>query len=78
MDTGNTVVKILIDEDGDVTGNTKWCLVQDNVGNDAPRTVCSGEVFGLGQSSAEFKTKKGKVTCPNCIATIKWFKSIKL
>jgi hypothetical protein len=71
------LVKILVSDDGEKQDAPKWHLVQ-NFG-DSPRTVCPGEVFGMGEGSAVFKEKNtGKITCHQCIEIVKWFKDIKL
>lgn len=72
------VVKITEDEYGEKRVNAKWCYVT-NI--DARRTMCGGEAFGFGESSAKYKTKqlkKGSITCPRCISLIKEIKSIPL
>jgi len=72
-------VKILVHEDGENAKNPKWHLVEQRSGT--YETFCQGEVFGYGQSAAEYireQLKKGGITCPNCITRIKWVKSIKL
>lgn len=75
----HTVVKITVNDDGDKYQDPKWHLY-DRFG-DSDRTFCSGEVFGFGESIAEFKTKiveKGGITCHLCLKRIKSIKSIKL
>lgn len=72
------LVKILIDDDGYKDVNPVWHLVQEEA--DAPRAVCTGEVFGRGVSVAEYeeKTVDRGVPCAKCLAIVKWYKSIKL
>lgn len=73
------VVKITVDNWGDERENPVWCLVVED--SATTRTLCAGEAFGIGDSSAEYVTKEGKrgsITCPDCKAKIKWFKSIQL
>lgn len=73
------VVKILTDNWGDKRENPKWHLAIEDAAT--MRTLCDGEAFGIGDSQAEYVTKEGKkgsVTCPECRAKIKWFKSIQL
>lgn len=75
----NNLVKIIKNEDGDFQQNPQWHLVQNDGGSN--RSVCTGEVFGLGEGSAEYKFKsvaKGGISCPECIEIVKWFKTIKL
>jgi hypothetical protein len=71
------LVLFITDDDGSPVENDKWHLVQ-NFG-DAPRSLCGGHVFGLGESRAEFKSKTGtvkSVTCENCNEIVNWFKSL--
>lgn len=74
----NQLVKITHDEDGYEQVNPKWHIVN-NMG-DSPRALCTGEVFGLGEGSAQYKTKTAErgITCPECIVMIKFFKQVKL
>jgi len=71
-----TVVKITHDEDGRPIEEPGWCYITD--WSDSERTLCSGQVFGLGEGSAQFKLRDGKVTCKSCIAIIRQLKSVKL
>ena len=69
------VVRFDTDEDGWIEEESHlWHLVQDS--GDAPRAVCSGQVFGKGERGIEFEFKKGAVTCPQCCAIIAFFKRI--
>lgn len=70
------VVKITVDDDGCETGRKEWCYVWETSGSHC--TLCTLEVFGEGESGAEYEVKYGKITCPDCIAIIKEFKSIRL
>lgn len=73
------LVRIIVNDDGEKVGNPKWCLSKNWDGAD--RTVCDGEVFGLGEGGAEFEIKerkRGGITCENCLEIIKWYKKIKL
>lgn len=74
----NYLVKITHDEDGYKIDNPQWCYVF-NLG-DAPRALCSGQVFGFGEGSAKFrvKTVERGITCPECRNIIKHFKDVKL
>jgi len=75
----HTVVKILTNDDGDEYENPQWHLSWDFDGSD--RTFCGGEVYGLGESIATYKSKsveKGGITCGRCLAFIKQIKSVKL
>ncbi len=69
------VVKITRDDDGYKVESPKWHYIENG---DAQRTLCSGEVFGYGEGRAEFKTKRGKISCSDCIAILKKHKSVKL
>lgn len=70
------VVKILVRDDGEKVISPVWHHYHDIAGGHA--TFCSGEYFGYGESSAIFKTKNGKITCPQCIIKIKEIKALKL
>lgn len=70
------VVKITRDEDGEKIDHPKWCWFYNTGGSD--NTLCTGQVFGYGEGSAEYKMKEGKITCPDCIAIIREIKAIKL
>ncbi len=70
------VVKIITTDDGEPTKDRRWHLVVNEAATD--RSLCTGDAFGIGDSGAEYKEKIGKVTCAECIKTIKWFKRIKL
>ena len=70
------VVKFKTTEDGDKeTFNKKWHLV--NTFGDAQRSLCGGQVFGIGESRIEFDTKEfGAVTCKQCLGIIKFYKAL--
>lgn len=71
------LVKFITDDDGNKHTSKDWHLVRTEAG--APRSVCTGEVFGYGEGAAKYKEKyTGKITCVECKAIVKWFKSIKL
>ncbi len=73
------LVKITADNDGSKKKYAKWCLSVAT--NGVSESVCTGEVYGIGASNRVlYKTKEGsikKVTCPECISVIKWFKDLK-
>lgn len=74
----NTLVKILADDNGEVIENPKWCFSVHWSGNQA---LCSGQFYGYGESGAEYEiksTKKGGITCTDCLEKIKQIKAIKL
>lgn len=76
----NEVVRLTINEDGDETGDDLWHLV-DPCSMDSPRTLCTGEVFGIGEGNARGTVKivkRGGVTCPHCMQKILEYKRIKL
>lgn len=73
------VVKILVNEDGDKQHSPKWHLVIEHSGS--LMALCTSEVFGYGEGSAEYKTKevqRGGITCLRCLGIIKKFKRLKL
>ena len=70
------VVQLITDSMGDETNDTSWHYIQD--WSDGDRVLCSGDVFGAGESSADYETKNGKITCLKCIKIIKQIKAIKL
>jgi hypothetical protein len=72
------LVKVTIDDDGNKKKYAKWCLVTRHGGSS--RTCCTGEAFGLGESTASYNTKDAplsKITCPECKNVINWYKSLK-
>ena len=73
-----SLVKITVDDEGYAVDDPKWHVI---TSIDAKRTLCTGEVFGFGESSCEFEekqVKRGGITCPNCIEFVKNIKGIKL
>lgn len=71
------LVRILTDEDGDRVRPRRWHYVHVICGSNA--ALCTGEYFGVGESSATFKTKdRGKITCEECRKIIKEMKAIRL
>lgn len=74
----NNLVKILVDDFGEKIENPKWCLSVNWSGSQA---LCSGQFYGIGESSAiyeERKAAKGGVTCARCLEMIKEIKDVKL
>ena len=72
------LVKIITDDSGDPR-DPDWHLVVDYCGS--PQTFCSGEVFGEGEGSATFETKRrkrGGITCDLCLARIAEIKAVRL
>ncbi len=77
MSNTNNVVKIKSSHYGEKYINPKWCLIDPaNLGGTA--NLCGGEYFGGGESSCDFETKIGKVTCQRCIEKIKIYHTIKI
>lgn len=76
----NRLVKIIRDDDGDLTGDNSWHLV--DPGNEQGQaTLCTCEFFGAGESSVEFETKdaaRGGITCPRCLDKLRTYKAVKL
>jgi len=75
----NYLVKLLTDDDGTAYDDPKWHFVDIPGGGHA--TLCTGEYFGVGESSCKFETKtvkRGGITCPDCLNQIKTIKAIKL
>jgi hypothetical protein len=77
----NFLVMITKTEDGDIVpeGERKWCVLIDAAGSHM--TLCSGEVFGLGEGAAEAQEKqvvRGGITCPICLRIVCDIKSIRL
>ncbi len=72
----NHCVKITRDDDGNKILYAKWCYVIQKAGGSM--ALCSGQFFGMGESSCEYKERSGKITCPDCIEEIKRYQRIKL
>jgi len=73
------LVKIVANEDGDPVEYPKWCLSEQQ--GDSYRTICSGEVYGIGEGSAEYEYKTGfgrDITCQRCLRILKLHHEIKL
>jgi hypothetical protein len=69
------IVRFNTDEDGlPEEFNNVWHWV-DHTGQE-DRAFCSGQVFGLGESTIEFEQKIGNITCKFCIDRIKAVKAI--
>lgn len=76
----NSLVKIIRDDDGDLTGNDSWHLV-DPTNDQGRAALCTQEFFGLGESAVEYETrtaKRGGVTCQKCLEKIRRMKAVKL
>lgn len=75
----NTLIKISIDDDGEVTGNEDWCLFYNS--RQGSMALCTMEYVGIGESICVYETKevsRGGITCPDCLDYIKDIKAIKL
>jgi hypothetical protein len=75
------IVKLTMDDDRVEIPKEEqvWHLGTTATGD--PIVLCSGEFYGEGQSSCEFKEKVveyGGITCKNCLELLKEYKSIKL
>lgn len=76
----NELVKIIRDDDGALTGNDSWHLV-DPTNDQGSASLCTQEFFGYGESSVEYETKtakRGGITCHECLRKIRLMKAIKL
>ncbi len=73
----NNVVKITRDDTGEKIKFAKWCLV-DPCNGQGSAALCTQQFFGYGESNCEYEEKMGKITCPECIKTIKTYQNIKL
>jgi hypothetical protein len=73
------LVKIVINDDGDIVDNPKWHVIESFSGD--PRLLCTGEVYSTIQTKhVKYETKQGKLKdcdCPKCQEIVKWFKSLK-
>ena len=74
------LVKMLTNDDGTAYPKEEqfWHLAVRIDGT--PRTFCSGEALGYGESSAQFISKEAErgITCPKCREFIKFIKAVKL
>jgi hypothetical protein len=80
----NNIVKQLVNDDGAKIPEDEqvWHLQRDISGDTA--LLCTGEFIHYGSASGngeiyELKeTKKGGITCPDCLGIIREFKAVKL
>lgn len=77
MRNKNSVVKIIMHDDGTKSRYPKWHLI-DPCNYQGPSTLCAGEFFGEGESACDYKLKIGVVTCKECILMIKTYQKIKI
>ena len=79
MDSKLERAKITVTDDGEVIKDPKWCVVA--FAQDTIRSLCTGDALD-GMSNAEYvvedASKKGSITCPDCIDILKHYKSFKL
>lgn len=76
----NELVKIIRDDDGTLTENDSWHLV-DPTNRQGQAALCTQEFFGFGESLIEFETKQAKrggITCERCLEKIRVLKAIRL
>lgn len=76
----NNLVKIIRDDDGNLTDNDTWHLV-DPAEPCGPCALCTGEFFGPGESDVEYSIKtveRGGVTCTRCMKMLRIYKAVKL
>ncbi len=74
---GITVVRIIKDSDGENAKNNYWHFTI-RVTN-CTEVLCTSEVFGASSSPTIYESSDiEKLNCPECIARIKYFKSINL
>ena len=74
-----SLVKEIVDEDGLLTNDDSWHLVDPNP-TPCLHVLCTGSVLD-GDTSAKFEHKdtgRGGITCPKCINLIKAYKAVKL
>ena len=74
----NILVKILVNDTGEIEESPKWHLMTNKMGNQA---FCTGEFVGIGESRCEFEiktVKRGGITCERCLQEIKRIKAVKL
>ncbi len=77
----HALVRIIKNDDGDLQPSWKdWHLI--DPGNPAgPATLCTGELFGAGESACVFEKKsavRGGITCAVCMERLKAYKGIRL
>ena len=75
----HALVRIIRDDDGDLTFNNSWHFVDPHHGG--LKAYCTGEFFGFAESSAEYETKtvnRGGITCPSCQQLLRYFKAVRL
>lgn len=75
------LVQITRREDGEFVEVPVWCVAVTRMGS--PVTLCTGECFGYGEGSAEYKKKtvsrfRSKNACEDCVGIIQDLKAIRL
>ena len=74
------LVKRIINDDGEECSDPFWHIMDLSVSIDCARVLCTGEAYdacsGLVLEIKE--TKRGGITCPSCLRTIKSYKALKI
>lgn len=70
------IVKLLTTDRGEKAEFPKWHYAYNH--QTGRMALCTAEYYGEGESGCEYKTKVGKITCPNCLEIINHFKKLKL
>jgi hypothetical protein len=76
----NTIVKIIRDDEGALTKDEHWHLV-DPANPQGNAALCTQEFFGPGESDVEYELKvkvRGGINCAKCIRIIKIYKAVRL
>lgn len=76
----NHLVMILFDDDGYEIDDPVWHLVDPCSRGVQGAVLCTGEVYGVGESDAIYnlKTVKRGIPCPRCAEIIRIYKAVKL
>ena len=76
----NSLIKIIIDDDGAEYQNDYWHLICNPPKSDTARVLCTSEAIDACSAvDGESKLRKrGGITCPDCLAVIKYYKNIKI
>lgn len=78
----NSLIKMKISDDDDSieVEEQKWCLADPAPYRGTPRVLCTGDVLDT-DTVSEWEEKmviRGGITCEQCIAIIKAYKTVKL
>jgi len=76
----NALVKIIRDDDGILIDDPQWHLVDPCYPGVYGAALCTGEVFGPGESAVEFELKvvKRGIPCALCQEVVRAYKDVKL